>query len=282
MPQTKICFTQQEHLDLIDRKDIELLNEIEIGEDAVQVTYRFLDEHDADEGMTSYQLVSFVTSYARIMLYNLMDSIETKGGEGSVLYCDTDSCVYVEKDGQCLAETGETLGQLTDEVLSDTGDPGAFICRASFTAPKSYFLVYKLSNGEERLHIKAKGITLHSAAAEIITEDSINELIQAYPRIKTILVPQKVIYSTTKSQLITRESEKIFRIVTGKRVVLEDGSTLPYGYKRLRLEDNHDDDGGIESAIQAVGVEGRVEDSDVVGDVMSNLLDVVGDRQVGE
>lgn len=240
MPQTVLISDKAELDKIITDQDIEILSELEVGDEGLQLSYRYKDESHASAGMTSYQLVSFVTSYARCMLYRLMDSIEADGREGRVLYFDTDSCIFVEKEGESLVETGNTLGSLTDEVLADTGDPGAYIIRAGFTSPKSYYLVYKLSNGEEIFRLKAKGITMHTAAAEEVNEDSLTKLFIEYPNIKPILVPQNVIYSTASSTLLTKVGKKVLRIVTGKRVMDEDGrGSKPFGYKRSKIDCLH-------------------------------------------
>lgn len=249
LTQTAICFDKATLDEVInpDRGDIVICNELEIGQEGLQISYKFANEEDAHEGMTSYQLVSFVTSYARVMLYKMMDQVETKGGEGSVLYYDTDSIIFVEKIGANLIETGETLGCMTDEVISETNDPGAYICRAGFTAPKSYYLVYKWSDGKESTVIKVKGISLHSAAAKVLSEKSMNNLISEFPNTaKFIRVPQSLIYSTSKNCIVSAQTSKMFRIVTGKRMMHDDGTSHPYGYKRIHFVDDdsldHDDE----------------------------------------
>lgn len=234
LPQTALCFDHSSICKIANRDDIEIVNEIEIGDYGLQISYVFKDVEHAPAGQTSYQLVSFVTSYARVMLYEAMDQIETKGGGKRVLYYDTDSIVFIERDGEQLIETGETLGSLTDEVLAATKDPNAYICRAGFTAPKSYYLIYKLSNGDEIPLIKAKGISLHSEASKMVNEKTMNELIKNFRTTgrQEYSVPQNIIYSTAKNWIITHETVKKFRVVTGKRSMNADGTSVPYGYKR--------------------------------------------------
>lgn len=194
--------------------------------------------------MTSYQLVSFVTSYARVMLYEAMEKVENGGGK--ILYYDTDSIVFVESAGSELIQTGETLGSLTDEVLASTKDPGAFISRAGFTAPKSYYLVYRLSDGSEQVHIKVKGITLHSKARLHLNEESMNDLISK--KVHVIDVPQNIIYSTERNTVFTLETNKKFKVVTGKRQMQNDGSSFPHGFKKqikplVDYSDSDEDEG---------------------------------------
>ena len=53
------------------------------------------------------------------MLYDLMDKL----GERCI-YSDTDSVIFVSKEGDWVPETGPFLGELTDEINGDIGGDG--------------------------------------------------------------------------------------------------------------------------------------------------------------
>jgi len=82
---------------------------------------------------------SYVTSYARIKLYNVMMNIITRGY--NIFYCDTDSILT-----DCAeVETGNELGQLKLERVG----------RCYLVAPK----VYIFENQDGSRYIKIKGVT---------------------------------------------------------------------------------------------------------------------------
>ena len=53
--------------------------------------------------------------WARLKLYSYHHKLQKQ-----VLYYDTDSVIYQWKEGQTEIETGDFLGQMTDELKGDT------------------------------------------------------------------------------------------------------------------------------------------------------------------
>lgn len=78
-------------------------------------------------------IAAFTTAYARLKLYGYLERV----GE-NVLYIDTDSLIYVVKEGESPLELGNYLGDLTDELGGDTIDEFAA------AGPKSY--AYRTKN----------------------------------------------------------------------------------------------------------------------------------------
>ena len=83
-------------------------------------------------------IAAFVTSYARLTLYEYIEKAQSLGG--SVYYVDTDSCITDVK-----METGNELGQIKDEIPEG-------IAEAIFLLPKFYGI--KTKKGEI---VKSKG-----------------------------------------------------------------------------------------------------------------------------
>ncbi|KAL0150350.1 hypothetical protein M9458_054352 [Cirrhinus mrigala] len=71
---------------------------------------------------------AFTTAHARLELYNLMDKLGDR-----LLYSDTDSLIYVTREGDWEPPLGPYLGELTDEVGSDD-----FITEYCSSGPKTY------------------------------------------------------------------------------------------------------------------------------------------------
>ncbi|XP_039511243.1 uncharacterized protein LOC120466725 [Pimephales promelas] len=163
---------------------------------------------------------AFTTAYARLELYNLLDKLGER-----VLYADTDSVIFVSKNGDWIPETGSYLGQLTSELA--TGDT---VVEFASSGPKSYG--FRTANGHTCL--KAKGITLNANNAQIVTLQSLIGLVCAYvetgdtqelfPRTETITRNKRTF------TLHNRSIVKSFRLVYNKRVLQPDYTTLPYGF----------------------------------------------------
>ena len=107
-------------------------------------------------------VASFVTAYARLELYKLLDKI----GE-NVLYFDTDSVLFVFDVTKLeKIETGNFLGELTNELVKKNCSE-IWIMEFCSTGPKCYsYITKKYENFEENMkereevvHIKGFSLT---------------------------------------------------------------------------------------------------------------------------
>ena len=116
--------------------------------------------------MLTWQLLRNVTTQVWIQqLYEYLSKV----GQ-SVLYCDKDSVVYVQKVGNpSKLTTGNNLVDLTDE-LEEFGS-GSFIDQFVSGGPKNYaFLIICPLTGKRKTKCKIKGISLnykHSKVSNI-------------------------------------------------------------------------------------------------------------------
>ena len=122
--------------DKLDNKNFQFIND-----DMVQMTYKFKDQFVDNSNNTNIYIACFTTSHARLMLYEKLDYLNDK-----VLYFDTDSIIYID-DGTKIGETGDMLGEMTDELL------GKGITNFVSTGPKSYSFKYGDCNIIERERI---------------------------------------------------------------------------------------------------------------------------------
>ncbi|KAF0022459.1 hypothetical protein F2P81_025272 [Scophthalmus maximus] len=88
--------------------------------------------------------LAFTTAYSRLTLYSYLQQLQDR-----VLYFDTDSLIYVSKEGESQLKLGNYLGDLTDELKGDS------IVEFAAAGPKSY--AYKTKN--YRVSMRVKGIT---------------------------------------------------------------------------------------------------------------------------
>lgn len=229
-PQHELVTTFERFWKLFSDDSLEILNDTNVSEDKVLVSYKNKDLESCKVGNTSLVIAGFVTSYARLRLWHLINKIETRT-PGSVLYFDTDSVIYVLKSGQNDIETGSKLGDVTDEL----GENKCY--RAAFLGAKNYMLELTSPDNETSTIIKIKGITLTAPVLTQITADRMIEMGKRFVHDdveEKEVVPQKRFKSDTNHQLISNlQFEKTHRPHNKKRVVLSTNDTMPFGTKRL-------------------------------------------------
>ena len=212
---------------------IKILGKTIVSKKTVLVNYEMAAVEDSNPGNTSPVIASFVTSWARIQLYKLMQKI----GHERLLYVDTDSAIYVHREGDEEIPTGDYLGELTDEFEKDYQ---GFTCYQAICAgPKSYCLKLRKTDpvtGKiiEKSILKSKGISLSSATSNnlnpSVMEDLTNEFIKSGSR-NVVQVEQQQFSALPMEQIMKRrEFSKVFKVTSNKRMV-RGNITFPYGYR---------------------------------------------------
>ncbi|XP_067226351.1 uncharacterized protein [Chanodichthys erythropterus] len=164
---------------------------------------------------------AFTTAHARLELYQLMEKLGDR-----LLYSDTDSVIFVSRDGDWEPPLGDYLGELTNEI-----DDGDYITEFCSSGPKSYG--YRTAKG--KVCMKAKGITLNAKNSQAICLDSLIGLVDGYVTLSDdtqyILAHTENIVKNKKMLTLHNKSVvKRFKVVYNKRRLLSDFTTLPYGY----------------------------------------------------
>jgi hypothetical protein len=174
-------------------------------------------------------IASYVTSYARLELYNLLYKLEKR-----CLYYDTDSVIFTAKPGEYIPKTGQYLGQLTDEI--DPKNTGKYyINKYVSIGPKCYaYSVANTENNEQKITCKTKGISINYTTQNDVNFDSMKKFIDDIindNRQTSIDVAQSHIKVTKDYNVETVYNTKNFKLVYNKRKLLRDYYTLPFGYK---------------------------------------------------
>lgn len=139
-----------------------------------------------------------------------------------MLYCDTDSIIYVSKAGQYDPPLGNNLGDLTNEIEP----PSKFIQSFLTTGEKSY--AYKTDQG--KVKIVSKGITQHCVANTLLTYEVMDEIVRE-DRSLRVSIPQLNFSKNKKDWAIRTDiKDKQFGFTSSKRIILPDYSTRPFGY----------------------------------------------------
>ncbi|KAG8009277.1 Ferric-chelate reductase 1 [Nibea albiflora] len=170
-------------------------------------------------------IIAVILSFSFIKLYSYLEQVQE-----NVLYMDTDSLIYVVKEGDTPLKLGNYLGDLTDELDGDT------IQEFAAAGPKSY--AYQTKQ-KKKVVLRVKGITQTKECCEQVNFDTVRELVEGYlegSRGGVIETPHHNIRRDKKTFLLKNCSfQKQFRVVYDKRRLFSDG-------RRRRRETNRQTD----------------------------------------
>lgn len=196
-----------------------------VNEDTMVLEYNNKDEFEEDSFTTNEVIAAFTTCFARLELLRHIKSV----GQ-NILYCDTDSIIFVTKrienaDGStsynpCPA-LGDSLGELTNELPA-----GCYITHFVTTAPKSYS--YHCTDGAEVC--KFKGLTLNFENSQRVNFTAVKELL--FGTIDCITLAPQVQFKRSKYDGIIYNVDltKSARATFNKRRITDNFDTVPFGY----------------------------------------------------
>ena len=215
---TTVYGTQQ-FLDVWHDKKIEqsscMFREISPG--VYKVSYNLKEEFIAPVRHGNVFIAAKVTETARCVLHRQM----LKVGPERVIYCDTDSIIFLRKKHCTQQLTGVGLGKWTNEY------PDHIITQVYALAPKLYSLT--LSQKEESYEtFRAKGVQMTLVNQEKMSFDRIKPLIESLLMNRedplTVAVSNFTIFTNSGNnalpygQVFTRYNEKKVRAIITKRV----------------------------------------------------------------
>jgi hypothetical protein len=107
MTKGKIVFDPAEYFDLLSSDQINVSDANFINDELIEVHFENVDEFVEADGKTNVVITAFTTAHARLKLYGVLEQLNRR-----VLYFDTDSVIYVSKDGEWEPPMGSYLGEL--------------------------------------------------------------------------------------------------------------------------------------------------------------------------
>lgn len=112
---TEIVKSHQRFGTLLTSPEHEITDILPVNDEVIYVSWRLRQEAVAASPMTNVVIAAYTTAHARLKLYEYLEKLDRR-----VLYCDTDSCVYVSSGDPTEYElrTGNFLGDMTDELKS--------------------------------------------------------------------------------------------------------------------------------------------------------------------
>nr|CAD2183600.1 unnamed protein product [Meloidogyne enterolobii] len=241
----KYARTPAEFHQLLEDPTIETLDFDHVSEYMDRCVVRKKEEFAKPPDTNCLQVASFVTSYARLHLYQYMEEVHRVGGR--LLYCDTDSIIYVAKLGGERVDEGEALGQMKRE------HPERRIIEFLAGGPKNYGYrhVDALTGNDERAELKIRSFPLSYATHQMLNFKSMKELVLGQynidgemdemlsenllfnnsDRTNFIRVEFPQIGRTRRSLLYTNLARKEYRPCYEKGRIRPNMETLPFGYR---------------------------------------------------
>ena len=220
MGKVRIVSDPAEYFDLLSSDKINVTDANFINDELIEVQYENVEEFVEAHGKTNVVIAAFTTARARLKLYSILEQLDRR-----VLYFDTDSVIYVSKDGEWEPPTGSYLGDLTDEL------DGAHNITFASGGPKNYS--YETNKG--KTICKVRGITLNYRTKQFINHNVVCDMIflksisNENDKI-TIDIPYKIVRDTRDKVVKTKSETKDYRIVYTKRRIVNSFDTLPYGF----------------------------------------------------
>jgi hypothetical protein len=130
--------------------------------------------------------------------------------------------VYIHRINEFNPSLGDYLGELKDETN------GVPITSFLGAGPKNY--AYRLANGKEVC--KVRGFTLNFRSSMKINFESMKDLITTSSYVNEdnyqVHEPNKIIRK--EGNIYTLPQSKLYKLVYDKRMVMENLTTLPFGY----------------------------------------------------
>lgn len=122
--------------------ELEVSNIFIINEETIDISYSKKKQCVGKSFKTNIAIASFTTAFGRARLQEPLQIIDK-----DVIYCDTDSIIYIESESNKNIITSSLLGDLKDELKI-----GTYITEFASTGPKSY--AYTDSDGKQTCKIK--------------------------------------------------------------------------------------------------------------------------------
>ena len=206
--------------DLLTNDKFEVSDILPINEEVLEVHYKEQDEFVEASGRTNVVIAAFTTAHARLKLYSVLEQLEKR-----VLYFDTDSIIYVSREGEFDPPLGPFLGDLTDEL------DGHHITTFVSGGPKNY--AYQLEDGSSSM--KVRGITLNCRSTQIVNFETLKHMVRNFNPLQEgesvqVYEPSKIVRDRLNKDIICKPMTKDYRVIYDKRVIRSDYVTFPYGY----------------------------------------------------
>uniref|UniRef100_A0A914QLQ6 DNA-directed DNA polymerase n=1 Tax=Panagrolaimus davidi TaxID=227884 RepID=A0A914QLQ6_9BILA len=205
----------------LDVVSIDLLNESQ-----VMVVYNvkkpFIVEHNCSNIIISL----YTTSAARVTLFRAMDKV-INTPYAYMIYTDTDSLLFETLEDVEILQTGNYLGDLTDEV-----GPNEEIIEVVIGGNKQYgYVLRNKETGELRYILKIRGITLDAKTCTKLHYEKFKKMVLEYSEDDVIDLEYQRLLPSRLGNVRSANIPKRYKVVYKKGHIGSDLIVYPFGYQ---------------------------------------------------
>ena len=203
-----------------------------MNENMMELEFKHSEDFEPINFGTNVIIAGFCTSWARLKLWSIMNKLGDR-----VLYHDTDSIIFSVKDSdEYIPPLGEYLGELTNELAcKEVGckgcDTGHWIEEFVSCGPKNY--TYRLNTGE--ICCKVRGFSLNYRNSQVINFESMKHALFAWKgkdNVDMMTIKTEIKRHKHQNPIVySRQVKKQYSVVYDKRRVLNDFTTVPFGFR---------------------------------------------------
>jgi len=204
-----------------------------MNEDIVEIEFTNSSEFEGLSIGTNSTIAAFCTSWGRLKLWSEMNKLGDR-----VLYHDTDSIIFSVNTNinQYIPSTGDYLGELTNELTCKEVGCKNLLCTGHWIeefvscGPKNY--AFRLNTGQ--IVCKVRGFTLNYHASQIINFQSMKDSLFAWKNKQpdeVVIVKTEILRDKHTTAVYNRVMKKHYSVVYDKRKVLDNLTTVPFGFR---------------------------------------------------
>lgn len=233
MKRSKFVDNVGELYSTITDRSINLVDFHIMNDDIMQLEFSNSEDFKVLCPTTNVIIAAFCTCWARLKLWNVMNKLGNR-----VLYHDTDSIIYsYSPEDIYKPPIGEYLGDLTSELeCKEVGcsgcDVGHWITEFVSCGPKNYS--YRINSGQ--VVCKVRGFSLNHRNSQVVNFESMKDSLFAWkedkPMNQLLTVKTEILRSKFRNPVVySRIVSKHYGVVYDKRVVMNDYTSKPFGYR---------------------------------------------------
>lgn len=207
----------------LERKGLVEIKHATVVDEIMYCKYKDINKKNVKLNNTNMAIAAFTTSHARVRLYRAMQQIGVNSGR--IIYCDTDSVIYKWTSTGPNLKYGTELGDFKLETKSP-------IVEFAALGPKTYAYV----TADESSVVKSKGFSVDRFRLKE-HEELVNRVInlETYLWLLNGGLGAALAYEynafVRKNREISSElSEKILKFEFDKRIIIDTGRTVPFGF----------------------------------------------------
>lgn len=239
--QTIVLNDRTEFSSYLNNPNFKIMDVFAPNDDYIWVNVKNETQSDKNVMLKNTSLLAgiYTTANARIIMYDHLNLLGNAVDKSHIIYTDTDSLVYLQYNNEDYINTGDYLGNFTNELeqykRDENDDPyiDEFICIAS----KVYGMLIKRNENDDNPIeiIKVKGHVINGETMNQINFKNLKKLFFGEEILNEnddgfINVQKRQIRVEKHFNIKTKDELKKLQFSFDKRMLLHDYSSVPWGY----------------------------------------------------